>query len=225
MRGQILVLGVASLISCMSGQMSQAAVVKVTVTGPVDFCVIQGGLTNVPDGAPVSMSFNVDSNNFVNSPNFPTRGYGIDLSSFALDVGGVNVPVVVPTPSGQPAYFVLRDNDPAVDGFFISDGNVDFPFPLAVTIPGLAPVHELDFSVGYSNGNQISSLNILDAVGTYDLSSIGSYLWTIGRFGNPGAEFAYQQITISVVPEPTSAVLSISALLVGGTMMRRCKTQ
>ena len=219
MRGQILAL--AAFLSFVSASISQAAVVKVTVTGPVDFCVIQGGLANVPDGAPVSMSFNVDSNNFVNSPNFPTRGYAIDLSSFALDVGGVNVPVVVPTPSGQPAYFVLRDNDPAVDGFFISDGNVDFPFPLAVTIPGLAPVHDLDFSVGYSNGNQISSLNILDAVGTYDLSSIGSYLWTIGRFGNPGAEFAYQQITISVVPEPTSVILSMSSLLFVGAMMRR----
>lgn len=200
---------------------ANAATVKIEVTGPVQFCVIQGALAPVPDGAPVSMSFSVDSNNFADSPNFPTRGYEIDLSSFAMNVGGVNIPIISPTPSGQPAYFVLRNNDPAVDGFFISDGNVDFPFPLAVTIPGLAPVHDLDFHVGYSNGTQISSLNILDAVGTYDLSSIGSYLWTIGRFGNAGAEFDYQKITIAVVPEPMAVALPAVGALIAIRRRRR----
>ena len=142
---------------------ARAETVKVTVTGPVQFNVIQGALANVPDGAPVSMSFNVDSN--------ATKGENI----------------VWKTP-----------------------------------IPGLAPVHDLDFSVGYSNGTQISSLNILDAVGTYDLSAIGSYLWTIGRFGNAGAEFDYQQITIAVVPEPaTLAMVGLLMLPAFGRRPRR----
>ncbi|CAN5501277.1 hypothetical protein BH09PLA1_BH09PLA1_22940 [soil metagenome] len=200
---------------------ASAATVNVTVRGPVDFNVIQGSMAGIQPGAPVVMSFNVDSNVFFNSPSFPTRGYAIDLSSFAMTVGGVNVPIVIPAPSGQPQYFVLRNNDPAVDGFFISDGNVDFPFPLAVNITGLTPVHELDFSVGYSNGTQISSLNILDAVGTYDLSAIGSYNWGIGRFGNHGAEYAYETITIAVVPEPASIGACALVAVVGLASRRR----
>src|SRR5262245_1549857 len=96
---------------------ARATIVNITVTGPVDFNVIQGGMAGIPSGAPVSMSFNVDSNVFVNSPNFPTRGYPLDLSSFNMTVGGVPVPIINPQPGGETPMFVLRNNDPAVDGF------------------------------------------------------------------------------------------------------------
>lgn len=183
----------------------RADIVTVTVTGVVDYSVILGNQTSVQDGAPVSMSFTVDSNNFANSASFPTRGYQIDLSSWNMLVDGQPVPIVNPQPSGT-AYFVLRNNDPAVDGFFLSPG-LDLPFPLAVTIPGLAPQHDLDFNLGFNNGNVLTSLNILDALGTYNLTGIGSYLWTIGRLGNPGAEYAFESLTLSAVPEPGSLAL------------------
>lgn len=199
---------------------AQGELVKVTVQGPVGFNVIQGAMAGIQPGTPVTMSFNVDSNVFTNSASFPTRGYEIILSSFEMKVGGVSVPIIDPQPS-PPAYFVLRNNDPAVDGFFISAANVDFPFPLAVTIPGLAPQHELDFQVGFSNGTQISSLNILDAFGTYDLSAIGSYYWAIGRFGNAGAEYNYETITIGPVPEPSAALLVGLAGVTGLSRRRR----
>lgn len=201
---------------------AHAEVVNVTVTGPVDFNVIGGSMTGVQSGAPVSMSFNLDSNVFTNSPNFPTRGYPIDLNSFNMTVDGRPVPIVNPQSSGDPVYFVLRNNDPAVDGFFMSQGNVDNPFPATeVTIPGLAPVHELDFNVSYDNGNVLSSLNILDAVGSYDQTGLGSYNWGIGRFGNHGAEYVYTTMVISVVPEPATLALPAIALLALARRRRR----
>lgn len=193
----------AAATSLLLVSAGHAAIVNITTTGTVDYSVIQGDMAPVPDGAPVTMSFNVDSDVFTNSGSFPTRGYNILLSSFSMSVGGVPVPIIDPQPDGA-AYFVLRNNDPAVDGFFISQGSVDFPFPLAVNIPGLTAVHELDMSRGFNDGTPFSSLNILDCLGTYTTTNLSSYYWAIGRFGNPGAEYAYATTTISVVPEPMS---------------------
>jgi hypothetical protein len=93
---------------------------------------------------------------------------------------------------------------------------------VAVSIPGLTPVHDLDFSASYNNGAVISSLDILDAVGTYNLTGIGSFLWTIGRFGNAGAEYNYESMTISVVPAPGAVALLACAGLAGRSRRRRC---
>ena len=114
------------------------------------------------------------------------------------------------------ACFVLRDNDPHVDGFFISTGSVDDLYASDVRVPGLAPLHELSFSRTFSNETTLKSLNILDAVGTYGWENMSSYLWTLGRFGNYGAEFVPDSITISTpVPEPTTlSLLALGALVV-----------
>jgi hypothetical protein len=187
--------------------------VRITVNGVVDYSVIQGGMTGTPSGAPVSMSFSVDSGVFLNSASFPTRGYAIDPASFTMSVNGVAVTMDNPQPDGT-AYFVLRNNDPAVDGFFISQGGVDLPFPLTVRIPGLAPAHELEFVRTFNNITTLTSLDILDAVGSYGFENMSSYLWTIGRFGNPGAEYVYQSISITAVPEPaTLGLMGLGALV------------
>lgn len=191
-------LGLAGLLAASAG----ATIVQIDVFGVVDFNVIQGSHAGIPSGSPVQMSFQVDSNNFLNSPNFPTRGYEVDLSSFAMTVGGAGVDIMDPQPFG-PAYFVLRDNDPGVDGFLLSR-SVDFPMPIGVRIPGLAPDHELLFSRTFNDGSVLPSLDILDAVGSYDFTNLSSYEWTIGRFGNAGAEYVYQSMTISIVPSPGS---------------------
>ncbi|MCM3905894.1 MAG: PEP-CTERM sorting domain-containing protein [Pyrinomonadaceae bacterium] len=201
----------------LAAPLARADLVSIAVTGPVAFNVIQGNMVGVQPGDPVVMSFTVDSDVFVNSPNFPTRGYVVNLTSFVMTVGGRPVPIVNPQPGGQTAYFVLRNNDPAVDGFFLST-NLDFPFPVAVNIVGLTPIHELDFLVTYNNGNVLSSLNILDALGTYGTSDLSVFNWSIGRFGNHGAEYNYQSITLSrvggaPVPEPASlSLLAVGAL-------------
>lgn len=196
----------AGLLLVMAAGSAAAQDVRVQINGVVDFNVIQGGLAGVQSGAPVTLSFSVDANDYLNSSNFPTRGYRINLASFDLNVGGVHMTLDNPQGDGGPVYFVLRDNDPAVDGFFISRG-VELPFPADLHVPGLTPTHEFEFSRSFTVGTALSSLNILDAVGNYGFENMGSYLWTIGRFGNAGIEFAYQSMTIGVVPEPASAAL------------------
>jgi hypothetical protein len=189
-----------------------AETVKVTVTGTVDYNVIQGamgGSEGTPSGTPVTMSFDVDSNSFLNSESFPTRGYPIDLSSFSMQVGAVNVSIVVPQPDASTPYFVIRDNDPAVDGFFVSPG-VDWAFPITVTIPGLEPEHELSFHRTFDDATPLPSLNILDAVGSYDTSNLSSFGWSVGRFGNAGAEYNYETISLAVVPEPSAAFMAMT---------------
>lgn len=193
--------------------------VHVEVRGTVDYNVIRGDLNGIPSGTPVVLGFDVDSNDYVDSPNFPTRGYRIDVASFDMDFGGVHLGLDNPQPYAD-AYFVLRNNDPAVDGFFVSQGNVEWPLPLSMHIPGLVPEHEFDFSRTFSNDTTLSSLNILDAAGHYGFENMSSYLWTIGRFGTPGAEVVYESMSITAVPEPSTLALLGAGVLV---VMRRAR--
>ena len=179
-----------------------AVEVRVTVAGTVDFNQIQGNQANVAGGDPVTMSFSVDSDSFVDSPNFPVRGYALDPASFQLSVGGNPIPFADPQPFG-PAYFVLRDNDPAVDGFFLSR-NIDVPQPVSVNIPGLTQVHELNFSRTFNDGAPLPSLDILDALGTYGTENLSVFDWSVGLFGNAGGSYNYESITLAAVPEPAS---------------------
>lgn len=190
-----------------------AAGVHVEIRGTVDYNVIRGDLNGIPSGAPVVLGFDLDSTKFVDNPNYPTRGYLIDLASFDMNFGGVHIGLDNPQPYGD-AYFVLRDNDPAVDGFFMSQGNLDYPMSLTIHVPGLAPEHEFDFLRTFDNATTLHSLDILDATGTYGFENMSSYLWTIGRFGNPGAEVMYESISITAVPEPSTLTLfGIGALV------------
>lgn len=198
---------IASACILATPLLAQAVDIRVQVDGVVDYNVIKGGLEGIPSGAPTSMSFLVDSNVFVDSGSYPTRGYTIDLTTFSMTVGGVPISMDIPQPGDLDAYFVLRDNDPAIDGFFISLGSVELPFPLSVRVPGLAPAHDLDFLYTFADGDTFSSLDILDAFGTYGPPNVSVYQWSLGRFGNNGAEFAPETITISAVPEPASALL------------------
>ena len=61
----------------------------------------------------------MDSNSFLNG-SFPTRGYSIIPSSFTLTVGSATVGLATPYPAGDTPYFVIRDNDPGVDGFLLA---------------------------------------------------------------------------------------------------------
>jgi hypothetical protein len=78
-----------------------ATSVRVQVTGVVDYNVIGGSVAGVQPGDPAVMSFNLDSTDFVDSPNYPTRGYVIDLPSFAMTVGGRPVTMDIPQPVGS----------------------------------------------------------------------------------------------------------------------------
>jgi len=221
---QISKLILAGLLAATVSLPAAAAGVRVELGGSVEYNMIQGGLAGIKPGERAVMSFMLDSGNFLDSANFPTRGYRIDLNSFDLNIGGVHMKLEAQQAGLGDAFFVLRDNDPGVDGFFMSLGTDD-AVSLALRVPGLVPSHDLAFERTFTVDTTLHSLNILDAVGKYGFEDMASYQWTIGRLGTYGLEVNYETITISAVPEPsTTALLGLGALVLLGAKARAKRT-
>jgi hypothetical protein len=176
----------------------QAEVVSVEVTGFVEYNQVWfGAFADVNPGDLVTLYFEVDSDNFVNSSYYPTRGYIIDTASYALTMGSVTVGMMDPYPSTP--YFVLRDNDPAADGFFVAE-NVDWPYPqVQLDEWGRLDIFRNSYEVGYT-GDTLSSLDIIDAEGFYDYTGLTNYYFTVidGWFDAIG--LWWQTMTISRIP-------------------------
>lgn len=166
---QILSVGAIALLLCATG--ARAATVIVEVQGEVwgNF-IPQAPLGDVEAGEDAVLIFAVDSENFVDNTNFPTRGYPIDLDSFQLAFSGGTTIGLTPTFDG-PAYFVIRDNDPAVDGFFLSqilDNESHLPLDQPANI---ADFFGMRYRVTYE-GDTLDSLDILGALGAYDYTGL-----------------------------------------------------
>lgn len=189
---------------------ANATAVHVTVTGEVEFNQISiGPLADAVTGDAASMTFRVDSDVFTDSGSFPTRGYHIDQSSFVFTAGPGSVGLADPFP-GTP-YFVLRDNDPMVDGFFVAS-SVDFPIGVPSDSEGGFGPFTPNFSVGYTE-DTLGSLDILAAVGTYDFTGLTNFNLTVddGPFNAMGLIF--EQMTITAVPVPAAVWLFGSGLI------------
>jgi len=188
-----------------------ADIVTVTATGQVLYNGIgDPPLSAVSGGDSVEMSFEVDSDNFAEGIPGDTRGYVIDESSFSLSFSTpVSVGLLNPFPAGQTPYFTLVDGFPVSDGFFVSTSAVS---------PGGVPLEQepvnFNLDIGYT-GDTLSSLDILDALGTYDfdgLTRFGFNLWQTFP-DNVVMDMDFAQMTI--VPEPASiALLGIGVLCV-----------
>lgn len=177
---------------------ASAQTVTVTVSGSVEFNQISAPpLGNAASGDAAVLSFDIDAADFLDSTNFPTRGYAIDQSSFVLTLGGSSIGLLNPYGPGDTPFFVLRDNDPAVDGFFIAN-SVDFPIGVQLDQVGAFGDFENQFSVGYT-GSTLESLDVLDACGAYDFTGLQVFNWTIddGPFNAMGLEFASMTIDCS----------------------------
>jgi hypothetical protein len=148
-----------------------ATLVEVTVTGEVEFNQIGAApLGNVNSGDPVVATFMVDSDVFTDSVIFPTRGYPIIPESFALTMGAVTIGLQMPL--GETPFFVLRDNDPAVDGFLIgSSPDVGFPNGAPIDQTGIFDQFRFVYATTYGR-ETLSSLDVLDAQGTYDFTGL-----------------------------------------------------
>ena len=161
------------LVLLLAAVSAAAEPVYVTISGTIEYNqVTVGPVRNsiATPGSPATMNFTLDSNNFLNSASFPTRGYVIDRPSFQLQLGPAIGGLQNPFP-GTP-YFVVRNNDPAVDGFFLSKGT-DLPVGLDLNVAANAAgtrFFSSSFSVTYE-GTRLPSLDILDAVGNYDLTA------------------------------------------------------
>ncbi len=184
-----------------------ADTVQVEVFGDVEYNQVNSGeFGTVSPGDPVVISFQLDTANYVDSSTYPTRGYVIDQASFSLVIGPATAGLQDPFPAGQTPYFVMRNNDPAVDGFFLSSTGVDFPGELPLDVPGgIAPYFTLNYQVGYT-GDTLASLDILDAVGTYDYTGLTSFYCTINdSFAEPiGWVFDHMVISTTVATEPAT---------------------
>lgn len=197
-----------------------AVPVQVDVVGSVDFNGIRNGTFNrtvAPAGTPAMMSIRVDSNVFLNG-SFPTRGYPIDPASFSLTIGAGGTAMPNPYPAGQTPYFILRDNDPAVDGFLLgSHPDVGFPDGVWTTEPALIdPTFRALFHATYG-GSTLSSLDIVGAVGTYTFAGLTVFNWGLDDAGNQPLGLIFDYFTISVVPAPSAAGL----LVIGGLASSR----
>ena len=189
----IALLSIAIMLPAQAGTL-----VMVTATGQVEFNQIGAPpLGDVNPGDPAVMTFIVDSDVFMDSASFPTRGYDIDQASFVLDFGSVLLGLQDPFPAGQTPYFVIRDNDPAVDGFFVAT-SVDFPIGVPIDQTGIFGQFLNNYSVTYT-GDTLPSLDILDALGTYDFDGLTVFNWTVddGPFNAMGIVF--EQMTIEAV--------------------------
>jgi len=184
---------------------AHAVMVDVVVTGEVVWNQVSfGEFAVVNSGDPVTLAFTVDSEDFLNSGTYNTRGYVIDTASFSLTMGAAVAGAQDPFP-GVP-YFVLRDNDPVADGFFISTDNVDWPTGVPTDEPAqIDPYFVSTCEVGYT-GDTLSSLDILDALGTYTYDGLTSFYFNVndGPFEAIGFDFFQMVISGSSPVEDSS---------------------
>lgn len=199
---------------------AHADMVQVTAYGTVEYNFISPApLGGFLEGAPATMSFLVDSNNFVDSQNFPTRGYPIDQSSFVFNSGSSSIGLQNPFPAGQTPYFAIRNNDPAVDGFILSDS---YEFPGGVELNQASPTGIQYFDNYYVtyDGSKLNSLDILGALGTYDFTGLQVFNWTVDRNGLDFMGLVFDHMTIAAVPEPTT-LLPLALILLACRRNRR----
>ena len=220
----------AALLAACLASTASAAIIQVDIVGTVEFNIANPTNPNTnPDilgiqvGDTMTYSFLLDSNNYVDSGSFPVRGYIIDTTSFSITTdNGFSTSLVNPLPFGADAYFVLRNNDPGVDGFYLTWGGVDFPGGLPTLENGLfGDPFEAHFSVGY-DVNTLASLDIIDAAGTYDYGSGGpgtlsSFYFNLVDLGFEVVGINYSHTTISVIPAPAT----LACLLPLGLARRR----
>ncbi len=223
MMSRLTLLAVSLMVTTIA---SAGTSVRVQYNGSVDFNIIPTAvspLSAVAAGAPTTISFLVDSDVFLDNPNFPTRSYEIASESFTMTLGDFEIGLEDPYQGGFIApSFILRNDDPAVDGFFLSD-NANFPDPISTNQAGGNGPFGVHASVTYDS-NPLTSLDILDAQGSYDFTGLTAFGWTMtdGPFDAMG--FVFEDMTISTVPEPSPIVLGSLGFLIslGWCRNRRC---
>jgi hypothetical protein len=196
-----------------------ADIVQVDINGTVEFNQINFGVFgDVTTGDSATYSFQVDSDLFVDG-SFPTRGYEILPGSMNVTIGSGMAGLADPYPAGQTPFFVLRDNDPAVDGFFLGGNPDGFPSGVLLDEEGLVDTLSANFNVTYGN-DPLPSLNILDAAGTYDFDGLTVFGMSINDGPFEAMFMVFDSMTITVVPTPAAAPLLMLAGLAAGRRRR-----
>ncbi|MGE0479666.1 MAG: PEP-CTERM sorting domain-containing protein [Phycisphaerae bacterium] len=194
MRRTLLVIGSAAFVA-----QAHAAIITVTAEGAVvSNAVTTAPLDAVGSGDSATLTFQVDSNVFLNGVPGDTRGYEIIQPSFSLafDAPPVSVGLLSPFPAGQTPYFTLVEGFPVSDGFFVSTT----PFS-----PGGVPISQsplqMDLDLGYV-GSTLGSLDILDALGTYDFTGLTRFSFTLWQVSPDNVRLEIDFSRLTIIPEP-----------------------
>lgn len=211
----------AAFVAASVGAAAHADQVQVSVTGTVVSRASNLGqpLSGVAIGDTGVMSFVVDSDVFVDGIPGDVRSYAITQPSFSLSFqpSGVSVGLLDPFPAGETPYFSLVDGFPASDGFFVSTSTVS---------PGGVPISQtplqVNLDLGYS-ASTLSSLNILDAIGTYDFDGLTRFGYNIWQAfpDNVRLDMEFSSMTIAVIPAPSSLALPAMLGVVAAGRRRR----
>lgn len=177
--------------------------VRVTITGTVEYAAFsRGPFTSARAGQRAVAVFEVDSNGFRDSAQYPVRGYTIDPASLTLTVGTGSTGMRIPLPSGSTPLFVLRDNDPAVDGFYLTGGILEYPGSIPLN-SGSTTSMSMSFSRGFDVGTILRSRNIVDAApGLWGFEHMASYDWGVTIPGAAPMMLTYETIAIDNLTNP-----------------------
>jgi|GEM_PF-1214576 len=171
----------------------------VVFRGSVEYNQVSSGLfADVNPGDPVTVAFQVSTDDFIDSETYNVRGYNIIPGSFTQTMGSVTVGLADPFPAGETPRFILRNNDPVSDGFFIESTNIDWPLNgLPLNEPGqIGEWFTSKQQVGYTQA--IDSLNIIDAVGLYDYTNLESFYTVVGDGWADAIGLEFVELQISV---------------------------
>ena len=202
----------ATLIFAALSLSAAAINVEIRISGSVEFNQInQGELAGAVGGDSVEIVFQVDTDNFADSGNFPVRGYEIIGGSFSFTAGGNSVGIADPFPAGQTPYFIIRNDDPAVDGFFLGTNIDGFPSGIPSDSDGAFGAFAPNFSVGYDN-DPLSSLDILGALGTYEFVGLTSFNFVVNDGPFDAMGMIFESMSITAVPLPAAVWFMLTAL-------------
>lgn len=214
-------LGALALAALLTPASSAGTQVEVVWKGEVEFNGISSGpLSGVNNGDSCEIRFCVDSDLFIDSTNFPVRGYELNADDFSVSFPGGSVGLQDPIPGADDALFCIRNDDPAVDGFFLGSNVDGFPNGVPLTVPGGFGQFRINASVTYGH-DPLPSLDVLDAQGDYDFTGLTVFGFTIddGPFNAMGLIFESLSIHAkSAWSDQGNALAGVNGdpLLVGG---------
>ena len=216
MKASIVLAAVAAAAAFVAAP-AQADLITVSAEGQVFFNGIgDPPLSGVSAGDTAIMSFQVDSNVFLDGAS-NTRGYEIIQSSFSLTFGGdISVGLLNPFPAGETPYFTLANGIPVSDRFWVST---------SVNSPGGVPLEQtpvnFDLDIGYT-GDTLSSLDIHDAIGTYDFTGLTSFSMNLWQIFPDNVVLGMDFVQLTITPAPgTLALLAPFGLFAGRRRRRR----
>ncbi|MCP4546531.1 MAG: hypothetical protein GY835_08720 [bacterium] len=195
---------ITSLLIAMTIAAPATAVqVKVEIDAWIEYNQIPNGPFSEAQAEDLTtVTFLIDSDNFIDSSSYNLRAYEIERTSFELAFGPATAGLM--DPLTDTPYFVVRDGDPVADGFCLTMGDIDWPIPPLLDQVGMLDNLACAFEVGYS-GETLGSLDIVDAVGIYDYDGLTNYYHAILDGGMEAAALWFTEISISLVTTATTA--------------------